>query len=154
MKVKLEDVIDGMEMQFEDSLTLLYKKTGEVISISDDFIRKAEDIEDDEVDQLMEWQQDEMRHAIRFVEDDEDYKVLPTQHDIDEYDMMQRFCYSLDNEDHSDILLQAIQGKGAFRRFKDEIIHLGIDDKWYAFRDERYKQKAIEWCEHHNLEYE
>lgn len=76
----------------------------------------------------------------------------PLQNDSNEYSMMEKFCYSIDDKKHSETLLRAIQGSGAFRRFKDEVSYLGISEKWYLFRDECYKKKAIEWC--NNLEYE
>ena len=44
-------------------------------------------------------------------------------------------------------------GKGAFRRFKDSVIRLGLDQRWYQWRDEAYKKKAIEWCEENGITY-
>lgn len=57
-----------MEIQFEGSRTFLNKKTGEVVSVTEEVLRDADEIEDDEVDQLMEWQQEEMRRAVDIVE--------------------------------------------------------------------------------------
>lgn len=153
MKVKLQDIIDGMEMQFEGSRTFLYRLTGEVISVSNDVLRDAEVIEDEEIDQLIEWQQEDMRRAIDIIENFENYEELPTNFDINEYDMMQDFCDVIDNERHSETLSRAIQGKGAFRRFKDKVSILGIADEWSRFRNECYKRKAIEWCQDNDLEY-
>ena len=39
-------------------------------------------------------------------------------------------------------LYKALNGKGAFSRFKKEIAYLGIREKWFAFRDERLKEKV------------
>jgi hypothetical protein len=50
--------------------------------------------------------------------------------------------------------LTSLQGKGAFRRFKDNVILLGIEKDWYSFRDERYKQFAIEWCQENDILWE
>lgn len=50
-------------------------------------------------------------------------------------------------------LENAIQGRGAFRRFKDMIIHMGIEHQWYDFQAEYYRKLAIEWCRDHELEY-
>jgi hypothetical protein len=44
-------------------------------------------------------------------------------------------------------LTRAIGGKGAFRRFKDEL-HEEFPEllpAWYAFRDTRAKRRAVEW---------
>jgi hypothetical protein len=52
-----------------------------------------------------------------------------------------------------DQLNHAMHGKGAFRRFKDTVIDLGIDQDWYAWRDAAYRKLAIEWCEDNNVKY-
>ena len=44
--------------------------------------------------------------------------------------------------------------KSAFRRFKDTVRQLEIDDQWYEFRDAEYARKAMEWCIENNLEFE
>lgn len=153
MKVKLEDIIDGMEMQFEGTRTFCHMKTGEVISVSKDDLRKAEEIEDEEIEKLRDWEQENIRVAIDVVEYFEDYAELPTTFEINEYDMMEQFCFTVKNPRTEQQLLDAIRGKGAFRRFKDSVLRLGIEEDWYSFRQECYKQKAIDWCREHELEY-
>ena len=53
-----------------------------------------------------------------------------------------------------DKLARALKGRGEFRRFKDTVNWLGIDQEWYDFQDNEYKRIAIEWCENNNIEYE
>ena len=52
--------------------------------------------------------------------------------------MMERFIYTIPSELIQSRLEELIQGKGAFRRFKDAIFNLGITEEWYKFRDECY----------------
>jgi hypothetical protein len=50
-------------------------------------------------------------------------------------------------------LARAIQGKGAFRRFKDEL-HEELPDLlpvWYAFRDARARRRAVQWLADNSL---
>jgi hypothetical protein len=54
----------------------------------------------------------------------------------------------------ADRLSRAISGRGAFRRFKDEIIRLGVEKEWYAFEEDTHKRIAIRWCEENGLEWE
>ena len=56
------------------------------------------------------------------------------------------FIETLDNLEIKDNLHRLIQGKGAFRRFKDYCFDENIIQDWYKYRDERYKEIAIEWC--------
>ena len=36
---------------------------------------------------------------------------------------------------------------------KKEIAYLGIREKWFAFRDERLKEKVKQWLEDNEIEY-
>jgi len=50
-------------------------------------------------------------------------------------------------------LARAIQGKGAFRRFKDELHdeHPDLLPAWYAFRDARAQRRAVQWLAGNSL---
>jgi hypothetical protein len=44
-------------------------------------------------------------------------------------------------------LSRALRGRGAFRRFKDELYeeYPELVPAWHAFRDTRAKRRAVEW---------
>jgi hypothetical protein len=65
---------------------------------------------------------------------------------VNEYEIMENFCLTVSDQRKQESLLTTIKGKGAFRRFKDKIIDFDMEDQWYSYRDERFKQIAIEWC--------
>ena len=50
-------------------------------------------------------------------------------------------------------LARAIRGKGAFRRFKDELQeeYPGLLESWYAFRDARATRRAVQWLADNSL---
>ncbi|GAE91068.1 hypothetical protein JCM21714_3 [Gracilibacillus boraciitolerans JCM 21714] len=150
-KVKLNAIIDGIEMQTEEFESYLNKEKGEVVFVSSKALLAAEDGED--FDRLVDWEQEEEDIANDIVEHDDKYANLPSEDDIDEYDMIERFCYSLEDDAIQSALLNAIRGRGAFRRFKDKIITLGVRDEWFAFRDNCYKQIAIDFCEEEQIDY-
>ncbi|MDQ0257040.1 hypothetical protein J2S74_004485 [Evansella vedderi] len=151
MKVKLENILEGMELQSEENNAYLNLETGEIVYVSREALLMAEDGE--EYEHLPDWQQDEVQVAYDIVENFDKYDSLPTSFDIHEYDMMERFCYSLSDHQKQDILLQAIRGKGAFRRFKDNVTRLGIVEQWYDYRDLCYKEIAKEFCQNNNIDY-
>ncbi len=64
-----------------------------------------------------------------------------------------RFHYLLP-ESKRNRLAGAIRGRGAFRRFKDGIRQMGIEEQWYDYQGDAYKRMAIEWCEENGIEYE
>ena len=41
-----------------------------------------------------------------------------------------------------------------YRKFKDKLIDIGLENDYYKFYDEKLKKIAIEWCKENNLEYE
>ena len=151
VRVKLSDVVDGLEQQDAEYCIVLHKKTGRFVPIMDDDILAAE--EDIPPDDGPAWQKDAVAEARDFLEHEEDYVRLPTEFDIHEYSIMERFILSLPDEGVSDALYRAIKGGGAFRRFKDEIHRLGVEDQWYKYRDEALRAIAVEWCEENNIEY-
>lgn len=162
-KVKIRDIVDGMEVQFDEWRTLLNTETGEVVSISSELLRAAEELdieeeeesEDDEaIKRRLEGMDVEMQLAFDIYAHFEKYEDLPDRDEINEYGMMEDFCYAVENEKSKEKLLRTIQGKGAFRKFKDQVNDLGIEQQWYDFRDEQYKQVAIRWCRSLELEFE
>ena len=93
----------------------------------------------------------ENSELIEEIEYSDDYILVPNKYDVDEYSMMERFIYTIPSELIQSRLEESIHGKGAFRRFKDAIFNLGINEEWYKFRDECYKEFIKEWCEYYNI---
>src|SRR5450432_4128715 len=58
----------------------------------------------------------------------------------EQYRWMERFIPLAEDTDLRDKLTQAIDGKGAFRRFKDVLMSFGDErEKWFTFRSERLR---------------
>jgi hypothetical protein len=57
------------------------------------------------------------------------------------------------DEKLKDKMCRSIKGRGAFRRFKDNIFKYGIEQNWFQYRREAFKRKAIDWCEENNFPY-
>ncbi|WP_342043879.1 UPF0158 family protein [Bacillus sp. OTU2372] len=151
IQVKLKDIIDEMEVQIEESRSLLNIKTGEILSVTTEDLRAAED--EQPFDHLPEWERENRMVAIDVVENFENYIELPTKYDVNEYEIMENFCLTVSDQRQQESLTRAIKGKGAFRRFKDKIIDFGIENKWYSYRDECFKQIAIEWCRENEVDF-
>ncbi len=72
--VKLTDIIEGMDFQSEEGRSYLNTATGEVVYITDEEVRAAE--EDAPLDDFPEWQHDAIRIAQAMRETD-DCLALP-----------------------------------------------------------------------------
>ena len=59
---------------------------------------------------------------------------------------MERFAPMVDDDDLSERLLDAMEGNGAFRRFKDALMsHPDQRERWFAFRSERLRVFMEAW---------
>ncbi len=134
MKVKLTEVIDALDFT-NDEIEYYYNPDNGEIFMSN--IGDYEDINEDELDELFE-------KSI----------MLPTRYDINEYEMMEDFAETIEDARLQNQLYISLNGSGAFRRFKDTCINFNIIDDWYKFRDEKYKELAINWCKDNNIEFE
>lgn len=68
------------------------------------------------------------------------------------YQDMADFADRITDEGAGRRLARAIQGKGAFRRFKDELSeYADLLPVWYAFRDARATRRAVEWLVDNSL---
>ncbi len=146
--VKLKEIIEELSFQSDEVSSMLNTKTGEVISVSDEELRAAEN--EEPLENFPEWQRDAIRLAGDILESD-NYLPLPTKYDIHEYSIMERFCRSVHDNDRRDSLCHAIRGRGAFRYFKDKIHEYGMADDWYAYRDGALREIAMAWCEKNGI---
>ena len=75
--VRLKDIVDALEMQFDESLSFLDCDTGQECG-------------DDEGPDLPEWQDEEWEIAKRIVSTDR-FQKLPTKFDVHQWEIMQKF---------------------------------------------------------------
>lgn len=147
--VHLKDIVEVLELQFDEHPSFLDLDTGKVETVSVDLLRKAEAPGDEEPD-LPEWQKPEWEIAKRIVSTDRFLK-LPTEHDVHEWDIMQDFADSRTSARIREELLEAIHGSGAFRYFKSITRRRGLETAWYEFRSQALRQIAVEWCEENQV---
>ena len=124
--VNLSDIISALEMTTDQSQAYFDTKTGEILW-QYDFEPCFSTITSEEL---------EADNRKRYI-------PLLNQYEIYEYHMMEVFAYDYDD---SGKLERAIQGCGAFRRFKDTVYELGLDQEWDEFRSNCYRERAVNWC--------
>ena len=111
--VLLKDIIDALEMQFDESSSFLDRYTGRVETVSDDLLREAGESVAEEPD-LPAWQKEEWQIAKRIVLTDR-FRQLPTKFDVHEWAIMQDFSSTVASDRVREDLVNAIHGAGAFR---------------------------------------
>jgi len=152
LRVKLDDIIEGLECQSDESHSYLDKRTGKVILISDEELCAAEN--DEPIEDFPDWQHDQIKIAKEILQETGDYVGLPSKFDIHEYIIMERFCLSIDDPEISDTLYSLIKGSGAFQRFKNAIHKFEIVEDWYKYRDNAIREIAVEWGEENGIEFD
>lgn len=63
-KVKMEDVLQAIELADDGGNCYYNKITGKIIYIDDETRRMAENYDEDDVERLLEWQLDDVKAAI------------------------------------------------------------------------------------------
>jgi len=150
-RVKLSAILEALEMQGDETHAFLDRQTGDAVVLSDEELRAAED--GDDVSDYPEWQRDNIEQAnLVRADDGSRFVALPDRFEINAWEMMRDFALSVEDEAISGALLDAIQGRGAFRYFKDQVHDRGLAESWHEFRAGRYRQIASDWCEEHRLE--
>lgn len=100
----------------------------------------------------------------------DDNQEYSTYHEVDEsagniifmfdffikndYDIIQDFISTIDDDVLKNELYIATRGKGCFKRFRNIVDTNEITNGWYMFRDNEYKKIAKEWCINNKIEYE
>ena len=149
---KLSDLILALEMPSEEFRTYFDRKTGAVVSVEETMISSLEDGEEEDLDDLAEWQNEEYEIAKEIVGDDGSrFLPPPDRFEFHEYRVMEEFIRSIDDNKAANQLEHAIKGRGAFRYFKDTLHRLGIQQSWYDYLEEAQKEFVIEWAEENNV---
>lgn len=145
--ITLKAVAGELQILDATSTGYLHRRTGEVVIVQQEDARHAEDPDDAS---LPDWHR-EMLATVREVLAGDEWLELPSRFDIDPYRIMERFCFSIAPDEGGERLQQAIQGSGAFRRFRDEVSRLGLEERWYAHQDQAYRRIVARWLEGHEI---
>ena len=103
-------------------------------------------------DSLMTGEMDET-FAAEIENAQERYLRFPSKHEIHQYRIMEDFIDQFSPGKAQEELAYTIRGKGAFRRFKQSVRYHGLEQRWYDYLAETYRELAIRWCAEKGLEY-
>jgi uncharacterized damage-inducible protein DinB len=149
--VSLKKVIEELEMPSIEAQSYLHKPTAEIVCLTDEALQAAE--VESPLEDHPDWMRPLIQQARDFLNSEEDYLSLPGKMDFNEYAIMESFCLSMRDARIRERLLGKIRGKGAFRRFRNSIHSMGIEEDWYEFRNKALEEVAIEWLEENEIPY-
>ena len=131
LKIELDGLCSAMEDSSAEHNYYLDLETGEILLISDY-------MDDEEIKKLKD----------KIDENFDRYELLPKAESYEGYEDMNAFIGTVNDEHLAELLNVAINGKGAFRRFKDVLESYPKErERWFHFKDDRLKERALEWLE-------
>lgn len=129
--VAYEALEDAFENNAHEVHSYLHLETGEVIRVVDGIA-------------------DPSMHQ-RIMQDANYLRIDPVS-SREQYRWMERFIATVEESELRQKLVQSIDGKGAFRRFKDVLMAYPADrERWFTFRSERLKACMDGWLEAHGI---
>jgi hypothetical protein len=159
---KLSELIDPPALGPEAEGHVTFDRLrGEWIVTLGEFMQRAEDeieggaeeLSEEELAKLPEWQKLEREEARAILEDkDGRFVDAPDRFEFNEYRLMENFIGTVEDEKLADRLWQAIQGKGAFGRFKRVAVDMDMLQKWYDYLKSSKKDFFIEWARENGIE--
>ena len=116
------------------------------------FDRDTDDVTFITTDDYLE-EEEEIKQLIEEDEDGERFIYISPLPSSDSWQIMKDFILEQDdlNDTVQSLLLRAIQGSGAFRRFNDAIDDVGIRDRWYTYKNMQDRKRALQWLKDHEL---
>jgi hypothetical protein len=141
--VSLRDIVNEMVEVGDDHTAFLNRRTGEVLSVSDE---QRYLLENSHTSTLP----DEQRELQEVLESG-DLLELPSAFERHEYSVVEQFCHSIREAETQDELLAAIRGKRAFRDFTAAVRRVGLEGAWVHFRDRAFEEIALGWLEENDI---
>jgi hypothetical protein len=81
------------------------------------------------------------------------YIAIPKIDPSEGYEDMEDFIETVRDENLKEKLYIAIDGRGAFRRFKNVLLNYPEErERWFKFKDARVKERVKEWLEAKGIE--
>jgi hypothetical protein len=136
LNIDLGELCDALEDGSHEHEYYLDLETGDILMVSD-------------------WMDTEEAEGIRdrIDAEPERYEALPRVGSHEGYRDMEEFIEIVAHQHLRDSLEVAINGKGAFRRFKDVLARYPeAQEEWFRFKDDRLMERALEWLEDIGIE--
>jgi len=148
--VSLGEVVGEIDVPVSGCTTYVNRKTGEVVVVTEeDSLLLGDDVDEED---LPDWQA-EILPKLREATTSEDYIVFSIREELDEYRLMESFALAVEDSEVSARLQRALQGRGAFRYFKDVADEHDLLEAWYEHRQRSLEEAVAGWLERNGIEF-
>ncbi len=127
---------------------LLAGEADPAVSDRDEFLRQLEDYD------CQEWEKEALREAYEIACDTRGrFLPVPDDDSYGAYRDMVEFADGTEDRRLQELLAAALNGRGAFRRFKDALLDFPEErERWFKFRHERLKERMLDWLNSEAIE--
>jgi hypothetical protein len=138
-------IMEEITWELEEIYEEIYDEDGNRVVTLEDYLQQRDD---------PDWQKEMMLEADR-VEQGYGTRYIRVERDdpYGDHRDMERFIGTVEDARLRERLWNAIQGRGAFRRFKDLLAcHPQVEEAWFDFKDARLQKRVTNWLETHDIE--
>jgi hypothetical protein len=138
-------IMQEIAWELEEIYDEIYDEAGNRVVSLEDYLQHRDD---------PDWQKQMMLEADR-VEQEFGTRYIRVEGDDphDDYGAMERFIGTVEHVCLRERLWSAIQGRGAFRHFKNLLIrHPQVEEDWFEFKDAQLQRRVADWLEFHDIE--
>ncbi len=148
MKPDIRFLVQSVQMHFDNISYYYDKENGVVISVSTDALAAAADSSSFYISSV---DKDEFGLAKTLTTDCDRYIPLPDSKQCNERKMMESFCKTIKNETLSEDMLANVMCKAGEKLFSKDIIKHKLEEKWAAYKNQKYEDVIIKWCKKNNI---
>jgi hypothetical protein len=129
LKIDMGELVFAMQSHFSEMEHYLDLETGKIEAVSELAVG------DEELKERIEAEKGR-------------YKYIEPIPSYEAYQLMEEFIETVEDENLKEKLYIAIDGKGAFRRFKNMLLNYPVErERWFKFENEKMEEYAREWLE-------
>jgi hypothetical protein len=152
LKVDAEDI--AMIMDNQDRFGNQYyldTETGETVVIPDELMSALQ--EGESCEGLPDWELQLLPQAREIFEGSDRHEEIPTRPSYEGYNLMVEFTEGVWDQKIQRKLSIALDGKEAFRRFKNVLRdYPEVEKEWFRFKSKRDKKEVKDWLESIGIE--
>jgi hypothetical protein len=131
LKIDMDLLIDAFDSSGYEREHFLDLKTGELLLVMPEIMDKI----DEDIYERMDSEPGR-------------YKRVPSIDTHESYQDMVDFVETVTDDRLRELLSVALNGKGAFRRFKDVLLSFPRErEQWFSFKHQRMSERVYEWLE-------
>ncbi len=145
LNIDIMEVAAAMESERLVNEYFLDTETGDVIIIPEELNWAASE-SDVDPDEIPEWEQELLTIARAVESGSSRYVCIPEVEAYEIYELMQQFVSNREDEELQRLLWVALDGKGAFGRFRRVLGEYPEErDEWHHGKDEAMRTLAQQW---------